>query len=544
MHVVQDEDSLYKGHPRRGSWSVTSLSTIRSILRNLFLSIRGRRMNSSNFLLGLLLLGTFLTYLNVTRLNAVINTLTNNNHEASGLSTKGKHAVKKFAVHGKRVDSGYLAHVFEAFERLGYARVNVSDENWDVLWSHDYPFRVLNEQLVKLKPSQKVNHFPGSGYITNKMNLATSDLAYVPKAFQIPKDKNKLMDYARKNLHKKFVQKSNNHRGIRIEKLEKLDLSKNGTFIQEYIGNPLLINGHKFDIGVYTVLTSINPLRIYIYRDVLFRFCPEQYHPFDPDVVEKYVVGDDYLPLWKVPDLEKYYNDLGFGMRDSFDAWYASKGKSPESVWAQVESAIRTIYLSKETQLIESTKRFPPGNGRNFFEMVRFDFVIDDEGKVYIMEANMSPNLSSAHFPPNRLLYEQVLFNILGLVGVGTNVAAGRSIEDTGQVASKQIAVFPKECYSEKCLHDCKSAPCGLCQNCLNEETIEILKAGFLEFVNRGECLRVFPPSNRYSSVADSANIRISEETLDNYDISDLSKVNQLQVLWFRGKCRMDPAFC
>lgn len=303
------------------------------------------------------------------------------------------------------------------------------------------------------------------------------------------------------------MQKSNNHRGIKIEKLEKLDLSKNGTFIQEYIGNPLLINGHKFDIGVYTVLTSINPLRVYIYREVLFRFCPEQYHPFDPDVVDKYVVGDDYLPLWKVPDLEKYYNDLGFGMRDSFDAWYASTGKSPESVWSQVESAIRTIYLSKESNLMDSMKRFP-GDGGNFFEMTRFDFVIDDEGKVYIMEANMSPNLSSAHFPPNRLLYEQVLFNLLGLVGVGTGVAGGRNTEDTAQVASKQISVFPKECHEDKCLHDCKSEPCGLCMNCLNEETTEVLKRAFLEFVNRGECLRVFPPSNRYSSVKKEVSVK------------------------------------
>jgi tubulin monoglycylase TTLL15 len=91
-----------------------------------------------------------------------------------------------------------------------------------------------------------------------------------------------------------------------------------------------------------------------------------------------------------------------------------------------VESAIRTIYLKKEQSLIDTTKRFPPGNGRNFFEMVRFDFVIDDDGKVFIMEANMSPNLSSAHFPPNQLLYEQVLFNLMGLVGVGTSMAAGR----------------------------------------------------------------------------------------------------------------------
>jgi len=102
------------------------------------------------------------------------------------------------------------------------------------------------------------------------------------------------------------------------------------------------------------------------------------------------------------------------------------QGKSSEPIWAQVESAIRTIYLKKEQSLIDTTKTLTGGSGRNFFEMVRFDFVIDDDGKVFIMEANMSPNLSSAHFPPNQLLYEQVLFNLLGLVGVGTSVAAGR----------------------------------------------------------------------------------------------------------------------
>lgn len=57
--------------------------------------------------------------------------------------------------------------------------------------------------------------------------------------------------------------------------------------------------------------------------------------------------------------------------------------------------------------------------GANFFELMRFDFVIDDDLKVSALEANMSPNLSSAHYPPNQLLYEQVLYSVLSLVGAG-----------------------------------------------------------------------------------------------------------------------------
>ena len=41
--------------------------------------------------------------------------------------------------------------------------------------------------------------------------------------------------------------------------------------------------------------------------------------------------------------------------------------------------------------------------------MVRFDFALDEDLNVYLMEANMSPNLSSNHFAPNKLLYEQVV---------------------------------------------------------------------------------------------------------------------------------------
>lgn len=52
-----------------------------------------------------------------------------------------------------------------------------------------------------------------------------------------------------------------------------------------------------------------------------------KYHPFDPEVRDKYVVGDDYLPTWKVPSLAKYYKDLGFGMKRSFDAWLKSQDK-------------------------------------------------------------------------------------------------------------------------------------------------------------------------------------------------------------------------
>uniref|UniRef100_A0A0L8ICW7 Tubulin polyglutamylase ttll-15 n=2 Tax=Octopus bimaculoides TaxID=37653 RepID=A0A0L8ICW7_OCTBM len=419
-------------------------------------------------------------------------------------------------VHAKKLESGYLQHVFNVFESLGFA-TNGGENNWDVLWSHEYPFDVLDHVIRRMKPGQKVNHFPGSGYITNKVSLATSEFKFVPKAFKLPEDKNKFQNYIKRFPNKLWVQKSNNHRGIRILAPNELDLSKEGTFVQEYISEPLLIDGHKFDIGVYAVLTSINPVRAYVLEtEALFRFCPVKYYPFDASNVDKYVVGDIYTALWKIPTFYKLYKERGFTFKESFNYY--------------LKSQVLDWYF------IDSVALF----SRNFFELVRFDFVLDKDFNIYLMEANMSPNLSSRTHEENARLYEHVIFNMLSVVGIATRAALNFPnivLDDNNmEVSDADINVFSDRCMAPECkASNCTLWKCRLCNYCMTPREKLIAKMAYLEHINRGNTRRILPP------VADTAEeLAILTQT----EISQKSEENKFMALWFLGQCQRDATWC
>jgi hypothetical protein len=58
---------------------------------------------------------------------------------------------------------------------------------------------------------------------------------------------------------------------------------------------------------------------------------------------DKYVVGDDYLPSWKVPSFSKYMNTLGFSFTDTLNTYIRSV--SPGSSIKVFFTDILTLYL-------------------------------------------------------------------------------------------------------------------------------------------------------------------------------------------------------
>ena len=59
-------------------------------------------------------------------------------------------------------------------------------------------------------------------------------------------------------------------------KVPKTEFVLNSYIISKYV-TPHLINGYKYDMRILVLVTSFNPLKVYIYNDWIVRFCTDKY---------------------------------------------------------------------------------------------------------------------------------------------------------------------------------------------------------------------------------------------------------------------------
>lgn len=61
--------------------------------------------------------------------------------------------------------------------------------------------------------------------------------------------------------------------------------------MQRYIHNPLLVGNKKFDMRLYALVTSHNPLTVYIYRSGFGRFTHMRYEMGDTNALDAHLTN-------------------------------------------------------------------------------------------------------------------------------------------------------------------------------------------------------------------------------------------------------------
>jgi tubulin polyglutamylase TTLL6/13 len=308
------------------------------------------------------------------------------------------------------LDHTMYQSVDRCVRRLGHPIV--SDPRVTVLFWYDGP--VTLDQCLKMKPWQFVNHFPGTFAIANKVALARNieklqkwfpDLYnFHPKSFALPTQLSHLkMLLAALGGSQTYIVKpalGSQGRGIfLVQAPEDLADFREAAVAQEYV-SPFLIGGLKFDLRIYVLLTSVDPLRVYIFRDGMARFCTEPYRP--PDSETRFDVFRHLTNYSVNKHNESFKQNRGADNQShkrAMSCVFAEIERSGGDVGglaAEIDRIIILTIISAHAFLRHNYRAScTGGDGRSrCFEILGFDILIDSDLKPWVLEVNHSPSLS------------------------------------------------------------------------------------------------------------------------------------------------------
>eukprot|EP00761_Pharyngomonas_kirbyi_P008959 gb/GECH01008973.1/.p1 GENE.gb/GECH01008973.1/~~gb/GECH01008973.1/.p1 ORF type:complete len:439 (+),score=124.47 gb/GECH01008973.1/:1-1317(+) len=272
------------------------------------------------------------------------------------------------------------------------------EENWNLWWRNT---RLSADYIKKARTNEFFNHFPKSTEITRKdlllrhlrksKGIFGSIYNISPDSFVLPTEYVRFMDVFGEEEQKGTVwicKPSDLSRGRKIFLIRDLTELRYDCHcvVQKYVQRPLLLYGYKFDLRLYVLATSFNPLGIFVYKDGLARFGTEKYDPDSLDNKFAHLTNasiNKYSPL-----LGADKDGIGAGAKwtisDVFSYLEMKKGINTNALWQRMINVVILSFLTVAGMIPFSDQ---------CFELFGFDIIIDSTLKPWLLEINFSPSL-------------------------------------------------------------------------------------------------------------------------------------------------------
>ncbi|CAM3438078.1 PqqD family peptide modification chaperone [Halomonas lysinitropha] len=299
----------------------------------------------------------------------------------------------------------------EALEPLGW---QLGDEHdWDAGWITGMPDAA---QFRRVSPARRINHFPGNAALTVKSRLHDSlatlrerirdshgahhDLArrleFFPHAYVMPGDYHALQEAALANPDQRWILKPTNAskgKGVRVlEDVAEAPLAQDW-LVQEYVANPHTIRGHKYVLRLYVLITSLEPLRVYLYRQGFAKLASEPWDPEDADNPFSQLTNPDINALNSSAEVPVEFIDL-----ERYRTWLRDQGHDDAELFARIDDLVALTAISAVDAMRSRTAEVG-ADPRGCYELLGLDCLVDDTLKPWILECNLSPSLGICAAP-------------------------------------------------------------------------------------------------------------------------------------------------
>uniref|UniRef100_A0A4W6EY99 Tubulin--tyrosine ligase-like protein 5 n=1 Tax=Lates calcarifer TaxID=8187 RepID=A0A4W6EY99_LATCA len=390
----------------------------------------------------------------------------------------------------------------------GFSEVHPNSNDFNLMWtgSHLKPYI-----LRSLEDFQKVNHFPRSYELTRKDRLYKNiqrmqqthgfkNFHIVPQTFVLPSEYQEFCNCFAKDRGPWIIKPvaSSRGRGIYlVSNPNQISMDEN-ILVSRYINNPLLIDEFKFDVRLYVLVTSYDPLIIYVYEEGLARFATVKYDRTSKNIKNTFMHLTNYSVNKKSsdyvscddPEVEDYGNKWSMS---AVLRYLKQEGKDTTLLMRQVEDLIIKAVLSAEQQIATACKTYVP-HKTNCFELYGFDVLIDSNLKPWLLEVNLSPSLA-CDAPLDLKIKASMIADMFSLVGfvcqdpLSRHPRSDRVTLDPGLKlpAAPRTQVLKKTLtFSEKCFF------------LFSQIQIKVLRRIKEEYERRGGFIRIFPTAETW----------------------------------------------
>lgn len=358
--------------------------------------------------------------------------------------------------------------VINSLRQGGLYRVKSENRRWSLLWSSHPP----PELLKSLKSNQKTNHFPGSWHLGRKdllwRNVSRMHRRFgrtyhiTPQGYILPKGSPAWETARARQPDALWIWKPCSQscgRGIKvlsseISEEDAKEMGRKRGIVQRYIPNPMLVNGYKFDLRVYVVVVSYEPLKVYLNDEGLVRLATEKYSDSKDSLdcrtmhltnysVNKlsplFVQNKDAADAGKATDEGQEDEQGGDAAEDAHASkwsfaelrnYFEAQGLDYDTMYSRIKDLVIKTLIAVEPQIsgewsraLENEEagwgaRGPAGaHPASCFETYGFDVLIDTDLKPWLLEVNICPSLSSGS-PLDKRIKTKLVADTLTLVGV------------------------------------------------------------------------------------------------------------------------------